>query len=141
MSGISARILSVTTRFKLRSVKFLSSPERPVSQPARLFSFKVHDTIGCSVDRVVILYNNNEAFAGNLSYISHHTTSVANLTVLIKNLYQTALLVFLVIILSSAKSCPGTACYFHANVRATSHTFERSCGHSKVCFIVAQTSV
>ena len=37
-------------------------------------------------------------------------------------------------ILSSAESGPGTAYYFHANVRATSqHTFERSCGRSDVC--------
>ena len=43
-------------------------------------------------------------------------------------------------ILSSAKSGPGTACFFHADVRATSkHTFERSCGHWKVCCVVAQT--
>ena len=42
-------------------------------------------------------------------------------------------------ILSSAKSDPGTAYYFHANVRATSqHSFERSCGHSEVRSVVAQ---
>ena len=30
--------------------------------------------------------------------------------------------------------------YVHANLRATSqHTFKRSCGHSKVCCVVAQT--
>ena len=41
---------------------------------------------------------------------------------------------------SSAKSGPGTAYYFHANVRATSqHTFERSYGHSKLCCVLAQT--
>ena len=35
---------------------------------------------------------------------------------------------------SFAMSSPGTAYHFHANVPATSqHTFERSCGHSKVC--------
>ena len=41
---------------------------------------------------------------------------------------------------SSAKNGPGTAYHFHANVRATSQcTSERSCGHSKVCCVVAQT--
>ena len=41
--------------------------------------------------------------------------------------------------LSSAKSGPGIAHYIHANVPATSrHTFERSCGHSEVCCVVAQ---
>ena len=44
------------------------------------------------------------------------------------------------VILSSAKISPCTAYCFHANARATSqHTFERSCGHSKVCCVVAQT--
>ena len=43
-------------------------------------------------------------------------------------------------ILSSAKSGPGSAYYFHANVRATSqHIFERSCGHWEVCCVVVQT--
>ena len=41
-------------------------------------------------------------------------------------------------IINSANSGPGIAYYFQANVRATSqHTFERSCGHSKVCCVVA----
>ena len=43
-------------------------------------------------------------------------------------------------ILSSAKSGTGTAYYLRANVWTTSqHTFECSCGHSKICYAVART--
>ena len=45
-------------------------------------------------------------------------------------------------ILSSAKSVPGIAYYFHANDRTTSqHIFDRSCGHSNVCCVVEKNRV